>query len=169
MANSYTQIHIQVVFAPKYRAALLSPSWNERLHQYITGIIRARGHQLLAINAMPDHIHIFFGMRPHQSLSSLVQEIKANSSRWINEQNLTRKLFRWQDGYGAFSYKRKMCLLSKTISTRNNSTTSPNPSPPNIDACYQNLKSTTMKSSCSAIRIDTLICDHHLLSLSYPI
>ena len=76
MANTYTQLHIQLVFAVKYRAALIQKEWKERLHQYITGIFQQNEHKMLQINSMPDHIHIFIGMRPHQSISSLVQNLK---------------------------------------------------------------------------------------------
>jgi len=61
MSNSYTQLHIQFVFAVKYRQALICNEWKERLHQYITGIFRANNHKVLQINSMPDHIHIFIG------------------------------------------------------------------------------------------------------------
>ena len=104
MANSYTKIHIQFVFAVKYRAALIDNEWKERLHQYLTGIFQANKHKMLQINSMPDHIHIFIGMRPHQSMSSLIKLVKTESSRWIKTQNLCSYPFGWQEGYGAFSY-----------------------------------------------------------------
>jgi len=104
MPNTYTQIHIQFVFAVKYRGALINSAWKERLHQYITGIIQHNEHKLLQINSMPDHIHIFIGMKPNQSISSLVQNVKSESSKWIKEQNLCNSKFAWQEGYGAFSY-----------------------------------------------------------------
>ncbi|MFZ9388911.1 MAG: IS200/IS605 family transposase [Chitinophagaceae bacterium] len=107
MPNTYTQIHIQSVFAVKYRAALIYPSWEDRLYRYITGIVQKHGHKLLAINGMPDHIHLFFGMRPVQSLSDLVREIKGDSSEWVNKERLAAGLFRWQEGFGAFSYRKK--------------------------------------------------------------
>ncbi len=104
MANSYTQIHIQFVFAVKYRAALMHHSWKEKLHQYITGIFQENKHKMLQVNSMPDHIHIFIGMRPHQSVSSLMQNVKTESSKWIKAQNFCSSPFAWQEGYGAFSY-----------------------------------------------------------------
>jgi putative transposase len=106
MANTYTQLHIQLVFAIKYRAALIQKEYKERLHQYITGIIQQNEHKLLQINSMPDHIHIFFGMRPHQSISSLVQNVKSESSKWINENGFCRSAFAWQEGFDAFSYSK---------------------------------------------------------------
>lgn len=106
MPNTYTQIHLHFIFAVKFRQGQIQPHWKERLYQYITGIIRKNGHKLLIINGMPDHIHILIGMRPEQSISSLMQDVKASSSKWINEEKLTKENFAWQEGYGAFSYSR---------------------------------------------------------------
>lgn len=106
MANTYTQIHIQVVVAVKFRAAVITPQWKERLHQYITGIVQNNTHKMLSINSMPDHLHLFFGFRPTQSLADLMRLVKGGSSEWINKQKLTPSVFRWQEGYGAFSYAR---------------------------------------------------------------
>ena len=104
MANTYTQIHIHCVFAPKFRLALIEPTWKNRLHQYITGIVQNHDHKMLCINSMPDHLHMFLGMRPDQSLSELMRLVKGESSEWINKKKLSPSVFRWQEGYGAFSY-----------------------------------------------------------------
>ena len=106
MANTYTQIHIQCVMAVKFRDAIIEPAWKERLHQYITGIIQNYDHKMLSINSMPDHLHMFFGFRPIQSLSHLMMLVKGESSEWINDQKLTPFVFRWQEGFGGFSYAR---------------------------------------------------------------
>lgn len=79
MANTYTQMHLHLVFAVKYRQALIQPEWEERLHKYITGIIQNNGHKLLAINSVPDHMHIFIGMNPSQSISELMRLVKATA------------------------------------------------------------------------------------------
>jgi putative transposase len=104
MANTYTQIHIQAVFSVQNRNCIIRNSWKDELYKYITGIISSNKHKLLAINGMPDHIHILFGLRPYQSLSDLMQDVKGSSSKWINDRRFTREWFSWQDGYGAFSY-----------------------------------------------------------------
>lgn len=106
MANTYTQIHIHAVFAVRYREALILPSWKDQLYRYMTGIIQNQGHKLLIINGMSDHVHLLFGMRASQSLSELMQQIKGDSSEWINQQGLTRRRFSWQEGYGGFSYSK---------------------------------------------------------------
>jgi putative transposase len=104
MANTYTKIHIQFVFCVKYRTGLIQPSWKDELYKYITGIVQLQEHKLLAINGMADHIHVFIGMRPIQSVSDLMQDVKASSSKWINESKFIKGKFEWQEGYGAFSY-----------------------------------------------------------------
>ncbi len=106
MANTYTQIHIHAIFAVKKRTGLIQKEWRDELYKYITGIIQLYNHKLLAINGMPDHLHVFFGMRPIQSLSDLMQDIKGNSSKWVNEKKFIKDKFEWQEGYGAFSYSK---------------------------------------------------------------
>lgn len=106
MANTYTQIHIHFVFSVKYREGIIANSWKEELYKYIAGIIKTNNHKLLAINGMPDHIHILIGVRPSQSVSDLMQDIKGSSSKWINEKKFLKSKFEWQEGYGAFSYSK---------------------------------------------------------------
>lgn len=106
MANTYTQLYIQCVFAVKYRKAMISQAWDERLRHYITAIVQNNGHKMLSINNMPDHLHLFIGLNPAQSLSSLMKLVKGDSSEWINKEKLTTQKFNWQEGYGAFSYSR---------------------------------------------------------------
>jgi len=110
MANTYTQIHIQFVFAVKYRDCLIHSSWKEELYMYITGITKENGHKLLAINGMSDHIHILIGLRPTQSISDLMQDIKGGSSKWINLKKFLKLKFEWQEGYGAFSYSKSQII-----------------------------------------------------------
>ena len=95
---------LHFVFVVKYREAMIHPLWKERLHKYITGIVRSYEHKMLIINSMPDHIHMLVGCRPSQSISDLMKNVKADSSEWINEEKLSKRKFNWQDGYGAFSY-----------------------------------------------------------------
>ena len=103
MANTYTQLYTHVVFAVKGRSNLISKKWKETLYQYITGIITHKNQKLMIINGMPDHIHILIGLKPDCVLSDLVRDIKANSSKWINENKFVLGKFEWQTGFGAFS------------------------------------------------------------------
>ena len=101
MANTFTQLHYHIVFATKYRNGLILPSWREELHKHITGIVQNNGHKMLQVNSMPDHIHLLIGMRPDQSLSSLMRMVKSDSSKWIKDQGYCAN-FAWQEGYAAF-------------------------------------------------------------------
>jgi putative transposase len=104
MANTYTQIYLQLVFSPLGRENIIPVKHKEELHKYITGVIQNRKHKLLTINCMRDHIHIFIGYNPAQSLPDLLRDIKANSSKFINEKRWIPGKFQWQTGYGGFSY-----------------------------------------------------------------
>lgn len=104
MANTYTQIFIQIVFAVKHRARLVSRAWKGELERYITGIIQNKGHKLIRLNCMPDHSHIFVGMKPHEALSDLVRDVKRDSTSFINSKGWLRGHFAWQEGFGGFSY-----------------------------------------------------------------
>jgi putative transposase len=106
MANTYTQIYIHIVFAVEGRQNLIAPERNDELQKYITGIVTAQNQKLIAINNMPDHLHLLVGLRPDSSLSDLVRDIKANSSRFINEKHWVNGRFSWQEGFGAFSHSR---------------------------------------------------------------
>lgn len=106
MSNTYTQLYIHFVFAVKYRKAIIEETWEERLQKYITGVVQNNGHKLLAINTMPDHLHLFAGLNPKQSISDLMRLVKGDSSEFINKEGFTKRKFHWQEGYGAFSNSR---------------------------------------------------------------
>jgi len=104
MANTYSQIYIQTVFAVDGRLSLIRPEFKEELYKYITGIVRNNNQKLIAINGMSDHVHILIGLKPAMALADLVRDIKADSSDFINRKKWVRGRFCWQEGYGAFSY-----------------------------------------------------------------
>ena len=104
MANTFTQIYIQFVFAVQNRASLIQVKWKDELYKYITGIVQKNGHKLIAINGTANHVHIFIGYKPHQLIPDLMQDVKGSSSKWINEKRFIKGKFNWQEGYGAFSY-----------------------------------------------------------------
>ncbi len=106
MANTYTQIFIHLIIVVKNRDNILSQSFKHDVFKYITGIIQKRGHKLLIINGMTDHVHVFIGFNPDDSLSELVKEIKRCSTNYINEKKFLKGHFSWQNGYAAFSYSK---------------------------------------------------------------
>ena len=106
MANTYTQIYLQVVFAAQGRASVIPNAHKEELHKFITGVVTNRGQKLISINSMPDHVHLLVGLKPDCALSDLVRDVKAASSKLINERDWVAGRFAWQEGFGAFSYSR---------------------------------------------------------------
>ena len=106
MPNTYSQISIHSVFAVKGRENLITREWRDELHKYISGIITANNAKSLAVGGWKDHVHIFFGMPVTICVSDFMSAVKANSSKWINEQGFVKGKFQWQSGYGAFSYSR---------------------------------------------------------------
>jgi len=104
MPGTFHQIYIQVVFAVKGRENLISNSWKDELHKYMSGIITGKEQKAIIVNGMPDHIHAFIGLNPSMRISDLVRDIKNNSSNFVNDNKLVKSKFAWQEGYGAFSY-----------------------------------------------------------------
>jgi REP element-mobilizing transposase RayT len=106
MANMYHQIYLQIVFAVKYRKATLDKAWRSTVWGVIGNLINETGCKTLIINGVEDHVHCLVGLKPVMSVSDLLKVIKAKSSKYINEHNLTPHRFEWQEGYGVFSYSR---------------------------------------------------------------
>ena len=104
MANTYSQIYIQVVFAVKGRQHIMLNPWRVDLFKYMAGIINAKNQKSIIVNGVADHVHLFIGLKPTMAVSDLVREIKNNASKWINDQRFVRGKFSWQEGFGAFSY-----------------------------------------------------------------
>jgi putative transposase len=104
MANTFSQIYLQFVFAVKGRQSLIEKKNKEELHKYLTGLTQNRKAKMLAVNCMPDHTHIFVGFKPVILISDFIKEIKVESNEFINKKRWARGKFSWQDGYGVFSY-----------------------------------------------------------------
>ena len=104
MANTYSQIYIQTVFAVSNRESLLQKEFREDVFKYISGIVTNQAQKLIAINGVEDHLHTLIGLKPRLALADLVQDIKVDSSKFINDKKLVHGRFSWQEGYGAFSY-----------------------------------------------------------------
>ena len=116
MANTYTQIYIQYVFAVQNRVSLIDESWQTDLYKYMSGIIEKHENKMFTINGMPDHIHILISMNPKQSPSDLMFHVKRSSSLWINDNKLCPGRFSWQEGFGAFSYgKSQIPMIARYI------------------------------------------------------
>ena len=99
-------MYVQIVFAVKGRQNLIVENNREHLEKYICGIISNNESKPLAIYCNPDHVHILIGLHPSISVSNIARDIKASSSKWINENSWIKGQFRWQEGYGAFTYSK---------------------------------------------------------------
>ena len=104
MASTYSKIYIQFVFSPKRRVSHFSKIERGRISKFLFGLSKAKGIHPIAIHCMPDHLHVFVHLPTSFSCGQAMSYLKANSSRWINQQDWCRSRFEWQSGYGAFSY-----------------------------------------------------------------
>lgn len=103
MPNTYSQLYIHVVFAVKRRENLIASDWKTNLFKFMNGIVVNKRDKVMCLNGVSDHVHILLSISPATRISDIVRDIKANSSRWINENKLVRGKFEWQNGFGAFS------------------------------------------------------------------
>lgn len=110
MANTFTQIYVQVIFAVKGRQNLLRRENKEELHKCITGIVRNNKQKLIRINSVRDHAHLLIGLKSDIALSDLVRDIKANSSRFINDKRWMKGklLLETSDSYGVVRRKKNI-------------------------------------------------------------
>jgi putative transposase len=108
MANTYHQIYLQMIFAVKYRNAIINKSWKSQLLGVIGNLINETNCKTIIVNGVEDHVHCFVGLRPVVSVSDLMKTVKAKSSKYINDHSLTPARFEWQEGYGVFSYSQRV-------------------------------------------------------------
>lgn len=106
MANTFSQIYLQFVFAVKGRQSLISKENKEELHKYLTGLVQNRKAKMLAVHCMPDHTHLFVGFKPSVLIADFIKEIKVECNEFINQKKWVKGKFNWQEGYGVFSYSR---------------------------------------------------------------
>ena len=106
MANTYTQIYIHAVFAVEGRQSLIAPEHKIEIYKYMTTVIQNQKNKVMAINGMPDHVHLLIGLNPDIALSDLVRDAKSTASSLINDKGWVRGHFNWQKGYGAFTYSK---------------------------------------------------------------
>jgi len=103
MPRSYTNLIYHIVFSTKNRAPLITPEREQRLYEYIGGVIRGLGGILLCINGVEDHLHLLVKLRPDKSVSDILRDLKSNSSGWMHDVFSDAAEFSWQNGYGAFT------------------------------------------------------------------
>ena len=104
MANSFTQLYVQMIFAVKNRQSLILDENKDRIEKYICGIASNIKCNPISIYCNPDHVHLLVSIKPIVGIADAIRDIKSFSSRYINENGLMKKHFEWQAGYGAFTY-----------------------------------------------------------------
>ena len=106
MSNTYHQVYIQAVFAVKYREAIITSDCKSKILSVIGNLINETGCKTLIVNGTEDHVHCLLSLKPTISISELMKIVKGKSSKFINDHQLTKHKFEWQEGYGAFSYSK---------------------------------------------------------------
>ena len=106
--TSHHGILLHVVFSTKFRKPYLADEWRDDLFGYIGGIVKDHKASLLKAGGIEDHVHLFLRIHPEFAISKTIQLLKANSSKWINDQKKLPGRFEWQRGYGAFSVSQSM-------------------------------------------------------------
>jgi putative transposase len=94
-------LYIHIVWATEQRHPLLTPPIEEAVYKLILTEVRAAGYETLALNGMPDHVHLLLQCGPQIDLSLLMKKVKGLSSAMVNEMLGARHAFRWQEGYYA--------------------------------------------------------------------
>jgi REP element-mobilizing transposase RayT len=104
MSQSLVQIYLHIVFSTKHRQPFLSePVFRSRVHAYLAGICKNLDSPSLLTGGVADHVHILCRLSKTGDVSSLIRDLKRDSTKWIKEENLQLTEFHWQQGYGAFS------------------------------------------------------------------
>jgi REP element-mobilizing transposase RayT len=109
MAHTFSNVVLHVVFGTKNRTPSLDAEIKPRLFAYVAGIVNEIGGKALVINGTSDHVHLLITLPPTIAISDAMRVVKANSSKWVNEQWPSRAAFAWQSGYAVFSVSQSNC------------------------------------------------------------
>ena len=103
MSQTYYKIWLHIVWSTKDRFPFLSPEIRKKLFNHIHAIASEKSYHLSQIIGIEDHVHCLFSFNPKYSISKMINDIKGESSHWLNEQKLLKAKFNWQRGFGVFS------------------------------------------------------------------
>jgi REP element-mobilizing transposase RayT len=112
--GSFHQLAYHIVFATKYRRKSLEKSFREQLYEYVGGILRQTDGHLIEVGGTADHVHMLANISPTIAVSDCLRALKANSSKWINEQRFVVGDFHWQKGYAAFTVSYSQCEVVRS-------------------------------------------------------
>ena len=103
MAQTLVSLMVHVIFSTRHREALITPEIEAELFAYMGGILKNRESRLLDAGGTANHVHLLISQSKNIALSSLMKDVKKDSSSWIKTKGIVFRNFHWQDGYGAFS------------------------------------------------------------------
>jgi putative transposase len=102
MPSTYLSLHYHLVFSTKHREPTIAPSWRNRLHEYLGGVVRGLGGVAEAVGGVDDHVHLLVGLKATHTLADVLRELKKASSTWVHE-TAGLSSFAWQEGYAALT------------------------------------------------------------------
>jgi putative transposase len=100
--TTYASLHYHVVFSTKHRTNFINHRWEDRLHQYLGGVVKGLDGFPQGIGGVEDHVHLLVGLKPTHCIATLMRELKKSSSQWVHEE-IAQNEFAWQEGYSVFS------------------------------------------------------------------
>ena len=103
MPHAFHKLWIHLIWGTKDRHPYLTGEIRNKVLFHIKGEAREKGIHLDTLNGTADHVHALLGLDPDQSIARIMNDLKGESSHWINEGRLVKAHFAWQDGYGVFS------------------------------------------------------------------
>jgi putative transposase len=103
MSQSYYKIWLHVVWGTKDRFPFLTTKIRKELYNHMKETAKEKGYHLSLVNGTDNHVHCLFAIRPKISISKMINDVKGESSHWINNCNFLKVRFSWQRGFGAFS------------------------------------------------------------------
>ena len=105
MAQTLVSLLVHIIFSTKTREPLITPEVEPELFAYIGGILKNQESRLLDAGGTSDHVHLLVSQSKNIALSSLMKDVKKDSSSWIKTKDKRFRNFHWQDGYGAFTIR----------------------------------------------------------------
>lgn len=103
MTHNYIALYVHLIWTTKYREPILQKDLRYRLFDHIRTEAALKSIDIRIINGVDDHVHCLIALAMTQAISTIVQFIKGESSRWLDEAKLIDGIFTWQEGYGAIS------------------------------------------------------------------
>ena len=103
MSQSLSNILVHIIFSTKLSKPFIAQSIKNELYSYMASILKDCDCSPIIIGGIEDHVHVLCKLSKTRSMSSVIEDVKKKSSKWIKTRGIEYKNFYWQNGYGAFS------------------------------------------------------------------